>query len=445
MRGQSIEKTQVIDQRAMQCLIMSPKMQQALHLLQLPIGELSTFLESEIEQNPLLELTSNSNSCTSSFSRREEEAPIIENRSSIPSLFEHLMLQARTHFSKASDLLIAENIFGHLDENGFFTTSIEELALFCSATPSQVESVLSDITQFDPPGIGAKNLQESLLIQLKQAGKEESVIHTLIKDHFGDLVRKDFGKIEKKLKLPHLKDLLEKELLKLHFGKIWPRSHYKEHYNEWTPYIIPDLCISVVDEKLIIEVANSELPSFRFNQKYLALLAEESDPHSEARAYIQEKIAAAHWLFRNLTEREHTLRRIAEVLVKKQRQFFLAPEGKLLPFQMKEVALALSLHESTVARACANKYVSTPRGIFALRSFFTHGFINETGESISAKTVEEEISAIIKNENPKKPLSDEAIVSLLTHKKLKIARRTVAKYRYKLGIDSRAARRKNCT
>lgn len=435
-----IEKSLSTDLREIQRLIMSSKMQQALHLLQLPILELSSFVEAEIEQNPLLEIAENDFRKEPCFSHREgsDAKQFIENN--LPyeiSLFEHLLEQARDRFD-AADLPLAEAILGHIDENGFLTTALEDISLFVGASVAVLEAILRKIKEFDPAGVGAKDLQESLLIQLERADKKKSLLYQLVEDHYEDLITNRWGKIEKEERLPptSLKELLQKELsrLSLYPGKSFSRGHYKET----TSYIIPDILIHLEKEELFIEMNDHYLPFFRFNSHYIKLLKEKNSPAQE---YIEEKLNSAKWLVRNLQEREHTLLLIAEEVVKRQRDFLSHPEGKLLPFQMKEVAEKLSLHESTIARACANKYVSTPKGIFSLRSFFIHGFTLEGGADISAQTVEEEIQGLIKNEDPKAPLSDEKITQLLLKKKIEVARRTVAKYRQKLGIGSAAQRR----
>lgn len=441
--------------KQIQRLILSPQMQQALHLLQLPILELTTVIEEELAHNPLLEADDRHEECEllrkaeeemrqpSCQGQREEEdlKAFIENTVAYESsLFHHLIQQAQETFENPEKRSLAEWVIGNLDPDGLLTSSLEDLALFSNATLEEVEEVLAAIQTFEPLGVGARNLQEALMIQLRGKGKEQTLAFRIVERHYDDLIHNRIPFIAKSLSRSpeEIKQTIldEISLLDLHPGTNQPHGHYRQVIQP----IIPDVLIHQQNGRLSIEINDERIPHLRLNHHYLRML-ENSQLSEETRAYIQEKIASGKWLLRNLHERHHTLYRIAEELMKTQRDFLTRPDGKLIPATMREVAEKLELHESTIARAVANKYVSCPRGIFSLRSFFSHAYVTEEGENISARTVKELLVKLIKEENPKKPLSDETLSSLIKSKGIPCARRTVAKYRQELGIGNTSQRK----
>lgn len=435
-------------QSAKQLLVMSPQMQKALHLLQLPVLELTSFIEAEMEQNPLLEYAeepfSINEDCRTAHSLQKEDTDLknfLENTIAYEhSLFDHLMRQAQERFSSPQDLFLAKMIIGNLDDHGFLSTPLEEIALFSNTTPAELEPLLQQIQTFDPMGIGAKNLQESFLIQLKLQGKENSLAYKIVDQHFDEMLKNKLPLIGKALSVSTktIFSIIEKEIatLNLHPGATISHSHYQEVVH----YITPDAIIDIRDGELVAEINDDKIPSLRFNAKYLELLADKNIP-KETKEYIKEKLASGTWFLKNISERNHTLTMILQEVVKKQRKFFVTPKGKLLPFMMKDVAFKLSLHESTIVRAVANKYVSTPRGVFPLRFFFTHGYLSDHGEGISSFTIKEQVREIIEQEDRNSPFSDEMITTILKEKGFSCARRTVAKYRSELGIGNTTERK----
>ncbi|HXW60909.1 MAG TPA: RNA polymerase sigma-54 factor, partial [Myxococcota bacterium] len=235
-----------------------------------------------------------------------------------------------------------------------------------------------------------------------------------------------------------IRKTIEEEIASLDFHPATNQA--RGHYREQIQTIIPDLSIHWNDHRLIAEVNDASLPNLRFNPRYLQLLNEES-LSEETRRFIQEKLTSGKWLARNLQERHQTLYRIAEQLIEIQSPFFSHPNGKLVPITMKEIAERLELHESTIARAVANKYILTPRGTLPLRFFFTHAYVNDKGENVSAKTVKELVQKIIAEENKTVPFSDETISSMIKEKGIPCARRTVAKYSQELGIGNTVQRK----
>lgn len=437
-------------QKPLQKLILSREMQRALTLLQLPVLELSTLIAAEIEQNPLLEYIDDELPFSFEEDFRKETHGMQKEESDHKSflenalaeecsLFDHLLTQASEKFSDKKDLHLAKMIIGNLDECGFLNVTLDEIAFLAKCSITDLEPILKEIQTFDPSGVGAKNLQESLLIQLKMKGKEKGIAYKIIENHFEDMLKNRLPLIAKQFSLQpqKIKEIIEKEIahLNLHPGQNLAHSHYKEMIQ----YITPDVTIT---DELKVEVNEEKIPPLRFNSKYLSLLEDKTIP-LETKDYIKSKLISGKWLLRNLYERNATIFRITQEIVKKQNNFFLTAQGKLIPFTMKEVSTLLELHESTIVRAVSNKYVSSPRGIYPLRFFFTHGILTEKGEDISPHTIQDTIQEIISGENKKSPLSDEDIAALLKSKGFTCARRTVAKYRVQLNIGNTTERKRH--
>ena len=475
-----------------QRMIMSPQMQQAIHLLQLPIMELSALVETELEQNPVLEhaqdedvhdadLTAIQQDTAEesqdkdtrpeqelSFDDRDfeimkqldedyrdyfaESSNYVVRRSSEDekfktyqessitaelTLFEHLMKQAGETFDTPEDLALAEALIGNFDERGYLLTPISEIALLNSLDESRLEKVLVQIQDFSPFGVGAKNLQESLLIQLRCLAKKNTLAYDIIEKHFEDLIHNRIPLIQKGLKCSseEIAEAIDRCISKLdlHPGTL--------HSRQIVQAITPDVTVRQEDDKLIVDINDDSMPSLRFNSRYMRMLDDET-LSTEAKEFIRHKILSAKWLLRNIHQRNETLEKIAHSLIKRQQEFFLNPEGKLVPLTMKTISEELGLHESTIARAVANKYVDCARGLLPLRSFFTNSLVNEEGEDVSSRTVKDVLLAIIHDEDKRKPLSDEVISKMIKAKGINCARRTVAKYRALLNIGNTQQRRK---
>lgn len=478
--------------KQLQRLIMSKQMQQAIHFLQKPIMELTPLIDMEMEQNPVLEYSKEreqdtdadselqgleeenfeespepdpekelqfddndfeimrrldqdyrdhfSDAETISLKRTNEEDKLhtfLENSVvSEETLFEYLMRQATEVFEDKSQLEIAQAIIGNLDESGFLDVSLHEMALLENFTTEAIENVLKVIQTFDPVGIGARNLKESLLIQLKSQKKDEMLAYEIINNHFDDLLHNRIPSIKKSLhctseEISEAVDHITK--LDLHPGR--QLSHRE------ISFITPDVSLREENEELIVAVNDDSMPKLRLNTRYLRML-EDTSLSEETKDFIKQKIVSAKWLLRNIIERNTTLEKISQSLAKWQRDFFLNPEGKLVPLTMKVLADELNLHESTIARAVSRKYIDTPRGLFPLRAFFTSSLSTNQGEVISSKTARDILQEIIAHEDKEHPFSDEAISSLIKERGIQCARRTVAKYREALKIGNTQQRRK---
>ncbi len=463
---QEFKQSQTQNLKQLQRLILSPQMQQALHLLQLPVCELSSIIADEMTENPILEYVEEEEESSEDkeieiFQRIEEEfgslagggarhykttqdeedlRNFIERSVAYEkSLYDLLMEQAHQTFVHEEDISAAKAIIGNVDPQGFLTSGLEEISLLYGIALEKLAELLEEIQQFDPPGVGARNLKESLLLQLQRQGKKEQLPYRIVDEHFEDMLHNRLPLIAKALGVTpqKIREAISSEVAKLdlHPGTCQPLGHYKQIVQ----HITPDVIIHYSD-KFTIEVNEESLPPLRINKIYLKML-EDPSLSLETREYIREKIASGKWLLRNLCERHHTLYRITEQLIEHQKDFFSGPKGKLIPLTMKVISEKLELHESTIARAVANKYVSSPRGIFPFRFFFTHAFITDSGEILSSKTVKDLLVDIIAKEERSSPLSDEMISHLIKEQGIPCARRTVAKYRQELGIGNTTQRR----
>ncbi len=488
----NLKNKQSQSQKQTQHIIMSAKMQQALHMLQLPVLELSALVEAEIEQNPILDHegetseydeeiermeeteaddygqeTSNQDAemnfesdnfevlrcldeefrdqCSESdtfYSKRtaddERKQGFLESLiSSKESLFEHLMEQAKETFEDEKDAAAAEALIGNFDANGFLGVPLNEVSSLSSIGVDRLKKVLAQIQEFDPPGVGAYDLHDSLLIQLRFQKKESTLAYQIISSHFDELVHHRIKAIAKGLgcSVVAVEEAINTDIVRLdmHPGAAYGLAA--------TQYIIPD--ISIHDEgegKLTISVNERDIPPLRLNMRYLAMAHDTSLPE-ETRAFIMQKLMSARWLMRNIMQRNDTLSRIAHSLAERQKEFFSDPDGQLVPLTMKDLAEELELHESTIARAISNKYLDCGRGILALRSFFTSAFLSKQGEDVSSHTIRNFLRDLIKDESKECPFSDEALSKLLNKKGIPCARRTIAKYRAEMGIGNTQQRR----
>ena len=457
-----------------QRLMMSHEMQQALHLLQLPILELQELVEQELEENPVLDLIeeegereeeSNPNQemdfekndfeilkeIDESFTEimsdqpktpRTQEEDRTQNyleslATSEKGLSELLMDQAKEAFSTKEELEIAELIIGNLEDTGLFETPIDEIAEENGLEKDKIASVLKIIQNFDPPGIASTSIREALLTQLKKRGKENGLPYRIIDEYYDELIHHKLPLIEKGLKIDAhtIQELIEKEIkvLNLHPAVALSQSP--------TPYLTADVFVKDIDGRLEVIVNNEGIPSLRLNRKYLKLL-EKNEHGEETKKFVLEKLNQAKWFMKTLHQRGSTIERLTKLLVQKNRDYFLGPEGKMIPLTMKEAAAELQLHESTIARTVMNKYVDTPRGLLPLRSFFNSTFETHNGEALSSRSIKDLITALIEKEDKLQPLSDEKLAEIIKNKGIECARRTVAKFRSQMKIGNAHQRRR---
>jgi RNA polymerase sigma-54 factor len=465
--------------RQTQQLVMTPQLQQAIKLLQFNHLEMVTAVEQEMVENPLLEAASYDDPFTEKEieSRndldaledtvREPERPErdvldpdwenyldsyggdyspamrdfsdqrpLENRaSSKENLFDHLLEQL--HFCDLDEgcRRIALEIIGNLDENGYLDVSLEELSRSSNGDADKVRAVLAEVQKFDPRGIAARDLRECLLIQARALEPLDHLAVRILEEAFDSLHRGKIDEVARKLKVSaeHARAAVRViSALNPRPGGIFANSD--------TVYIVPDIFVIKLGNEYSIVLNDDGLPRLRISSFYQqALHSGISSPG--AKDYIQEKMRAAVWLIKSIHQRQRTIYKVTQSIIKFQRAFFDKGIDYLKPLILKDVADDVEMHESTISRVTTNKYIHTPRGIFELKYFFNSG-IRHGSDAIASESVKNQILRIVKAENLKRPASDKQIVEELARSNIYIARRTVAKYRDILGIPPSSRRKK---
>ena len=441
-----------------QRLVMTPRLQQALKLLQMPTQELQQVLKQEILQNPLLEeiddeveenleeeseeeeededeidwdeYFENGFGISQGYAEEEEREEFLER---VPvakqSFSDYLLSQLRLITNDEKVLEVGEYIIGSLDDSGYLTCPLKEIAGTFGITEEEAEKVLEIIQNFDPPGVGARDLKECLMIQLETKDMTDSLAARIVKDHFEEFKQKKYLDISKKLKIS-LKEIQEQAKL---IGTLNPKPGLDIIADE-PKYVIPDLIVERVGEKYVVFLNDRNVPRLRISQSYRNELQHNPNITSETKDFIQGRLKNAKWLIQTIEQRRRTMIKVMECIVEEQRDFFDRGAAHLKPLTLQAVASRISMHESTVSRVTTNKYVQTPRGVYELKYFFSSSLGTQSGEEVSAKSAKIRIREIIEKEDSKKPLSDQKIADILKEDGLIIARRTVAKYREQLGI-----------
>jgi RNA polymerase sigma-54 factor len=459
--------------RQTQRMIMTQSLQQAIGLLQLSRLELIQAVRQELEENPILEeeliaegsvsaeapaddergqdedrlsdfdwesYLQDASDYRREYPREEVEHWSPEERLTRPrSLADHLIFQL--HLSTSDPVLIqwATEIIGNLDENGYLKTSLEELRGKASTPLSVLEEALRLVQTFDPVGVAARDLRECLLLQVDSlnGGPEVTLARALIADHLADLEGRYLTRIAEKLKIP-IKAVQDAVLL---VCSLEPKPG-RTFSTEEPRYITPDVHILKIDDRFVVVLNEDGLPRLRISSYYRGLLGKGRTNSKETREYVEGKMRSALWLIRSIEQRQRTLFKVTDSIVKFQRQFLEKGITEMRPLTLKEVAEDISMHESTVSRVTTNKYVHTPQGLFELKYFFHRGVQAVDGEAVSSLTVKELVRRLLTAEDTGKPLSDQKIVEMLRQQGIEIARRTVAKYRGQLKIPSSSRRRR---
>ncbi len=476
-------------QHQAQKLILSPQIRQYLRVLQMPIAELSQAIETELADNPLLEEVSQEQPQDESLPLPEQDKQPDKQDSTELNVgsesFDKLdradeqfwesyndldvakpdisELKKRKNYEESiitrpealSDFLlwqagflnfteeenrIAEEIIGNINEDGYLKATVDEIASACQSDPQTVERVLTQIQELDPPGIGARNLQEALLIQLKKKGPEASLAAEMVQHHLPLLEKRAWHDLARILSVNDLQVKQAADLI-MHLEPKPGRTFYSEE----PIAVTPDATVSLTDdenEKYKIEIHDESIPVLRISPYYRRLLRDKQ-ADGKTKAFIREKMQAGINFLRALTLRKSTLREITEEVVRVQSRFFEKGFSELLPLRLKDIAHHLGIHESTVSRALQGKYISTPQGTIPYKSFFSNKLETTYGEAESQKSILEKLRNLIAKEDPQNPLSDQEIMKILKQEGLVIARRTVAKYRELLKIlPSHLRRRK---
>ncbi|HOJ52363.1 MAG TPA: RNA polymerase factor sigma-54 [Syntrophales bacterium] len=459
-----------------QQLVMTPQLQQAIKLLQLSRLEMVEAINKELEENPLLEEEmeedfiaeeeplQKAEEARPSEQPREitgegdgrddfdwdsyledfgpvgtvrekaepEEGPTWDNvLTKAPTLTDHLLWQLRLSRLTEEEMTIGENIIGNLDGNGYLTCTVEEIAEQLGVEPKKVEEVLSKVQGFDPPGVAARDLRECLLIQARALEVHNTLVEEIIKNHLKDLETKNYPALAKKLKVS-LDDLMHAVAI---IGNMDPKPG-SSYTDERVQSIVPDVYVIKIGDDYKVILNDDGLPRLRISNFYREIMAglDGSKEGEVGKKYIKEKVKSAMWLIKSIQQRQKTILKVAESIVRFQKDFFDHGISHLKPLVLRDVALDVGMHESTISRVVTGKYMQTPAGLFEMKFFFSSGLPTSEGEAIASTSVKEEIKKLIAEENPLKPLSDSEIVKLLKKKGINIARRTVAKYREMMNI-----------
>jgi RNA polymerase sigma-54 factor len=353
------------------------------------------------------------------------------------TLQQNLIGQLNQSALNASDRKAAELIIGNIDDNGFLQSTPEEMALNSGAPKEDFEKMLALIQGFYPPGVGARDLRECLLIQLRREGKENSLEYKIVSEQMEDLGRRRFPEIARRMGI----SVEDVQKAADNIGRLNPRPG-QVFAAAPQNYVLPDVTVEKVDGEYQIILNNEQIPHLRISNLYKDIIASGNPQASEVKNYIRDKIRSGKFLIRSIHQRQQTISNIAQQIVARQRDFLEHGRSHLKPMTMGEVADAVGVHETTVSRAVSGKYMATPQGIFEMKYFFTSGYQTATGESLSNTSVKEAILDLVKHEDGNEPLSDNEIVEILSERGIPIARRTVAKYRSELNILPSHMRRK---
>lgn len=350
-----------------------------------------------------------------------------------PSLHDHLAWQLKLSSLPPDQLEIGLTIIGNIDADGYLKDPpVSEIAADLGVSEDLCEQVLEKIQTFEPVGIGARNLAECMLIQAMHAGQDDDLVVKMIKSHLGNLEKKNYPAIAKDLKQP-LDEIYEAAKVIMEFD---PRPG-RQYSLDDPHYITPDVHIHKIGDKFFVVANDDGLPKLKISNFYRSAIGSSAG----AKDYVQDKLRSAQWLIRSIQQRQRTIIRVAESILKFQRDFFEKGIAHLKPLILRDVAEDIGVHESTVSRVTTNKYVHTPQGIFELKFFFNSGISRTNGEDLASQAVKSKIKELVASEDVKRPHSDQKIVELLKKAGIDIARRTVAKYREQLGILSSSKRK----
>ncbi|HEX8617300.1 MAG TPA: RNA polymerase factor sigma-54, partial [Thermoanaerobaculia bacterium] len=460
---------------------MTPSLQQAIKLLQLSKLELQEVLNQELLENPLLDESAEEVKTEESqaeeakaeneaedakktetkdekekdsfdeidydayfqdyieygynprgMGEEHEEFPIENTLTRPPNLSDHLSWQLSMSDASPRTKDIAQFIIGNIDEDGYLRATEDEIAASGGYTPEEVQTAIRAVQSLDPIGVGARDLRECLLLQLRFLEIDTPLVEIIIRDHWEEFMQRKFVPLAKAvgIDMKTLEGIVE--LIK----HLDPKPGRK-YSNERAIYVEPDVYVHKVSDEYVIVLNEDGMPKLRINSGYRSMLnSMDSKSDGETVNYIKDKIRSAVWLIKSLDQRQRTIYKVAESIVKHQREFLEKGIDFLRPLVLRDVADDIQMHESTVSRVVSNKYMHTPRGLFLMKYFFHSGIDSDTGEDISSLTVKKKIQSYIENEDPRKPLSDSKIMKILNDEGINIARRTVAKYRDELNIPS---------
>jgi RNA polymerase sigma-54 factor len=474
-------------------LKINPRLYQAMDLLYMPLLDLQAHLKQELLNNPFLDMvepeedeedegevqeeTPNPEAepekdekgeidweeiLLDGFDaggRREEheereyyEPVTVDSR----DLSDHLRDQVSLLDLNPRQMYLADEFIGNINEDGYLACGLDkilegvnesvqkaaeeterDLADVPLYTMQETEGMLSVIQSLDPPGVGARDLRECLMLQLREAGLEHSVPYRLVRDCFDELIAHRWSEISKRFGIsPVDVQKAADEIAKLDPK---PGLVYSDASDN---YIIPDLIVDKIDGKYHVFLNDANLPRLKLSKAYQEIARDKKKFDGENKEFISNKLNSANWMIQAIEQRRQTMLKVMNYIVERQREFFEKGVQFLKPLTLREVAEVINMHESTVSRVTNEKFVQTPRGVLPLKFFFSSGLSTTGGEDVSARGIKDQIQKLVENEDPKHPLTDQAIVNILKESGVQIARRTVAKYRDQLGVLSARMRKR---
>jgi RNA polymerase sigma-54 factor len=472
-------------------LKINPRLYQAMDLLYMPLLDLQQHLKQELLNNPFLEMVEPEEEEEEEGGETEEAASQEEEKTSndeidwegilldgfdaggrreeheekeyyepvtvdTRDLSDHLRDQIALLDLDPRQMLLAEEFIGNINEDGYLACPVEDIRQSINDvvlkaaeatdrdpdevpiyTEEEVLRMLEVVQGLDPAGVGARDLRECLMLQLKDAGLEQSVPYRLVRDCFDELINHRWSEISKRFGIsPADVQKAADEIAKLD-----PKPGLV-HSDASDNYIIPDLVVEKIDGKYHVFLNDANLPRLKLSRAYQEIARDKKKFEGENKEFISNKLNSANWMIQAIEQRRQTMLKVMNYIVERQRDFFEKGVQYLKPLTLREVAEVISMHESTVSRVTNEKFVQTPRGVLPLKFFFSSGLSTTGGEDVSARGIKDQIQKLVENEDPKHPLTDQAIVNILKESGVQIARRTVAKYRDQLGVLSARMRKR---
>jgi RNA polymerase sigma-54 factor len=443
--------------------VLAPQLQQSLQILQAPTLELKNIVQQELQTNPVLEEdpslheTEDRSSDEADFqeefeklakldeewrdymaqnvsysarSQEDEERRqfFLDSLANQETLQQHLLDQLNTADIDAKKRKAAELLIGNIDDIGFLSAPLDEIANLSGASIEDLQEARELVQTFHPVGVGARDLKDCLLIQLRRLGKAQSLEYQIVDQYLDDLGRKRYPDVARRLGVTV--DQVQKAANFIATLDPKPGQIFSPEPNS---YVLPDVVVEKVGDEYVVSLTGDQIPHLRINKTYRDLMTQ-SRNGGEVRDYIREKIRSGKFLIKSIHQRQQTILNIAIEIVKRQRDFLDNGTAFLKPMTMVQIADAVGVHETTVSRAISGKYIATPQGVVEMKFFFTPGYQTNDGVALSNTSVKETIADLVRNEDNRMPLSDKEIVEILSERGIPIARRTVAKYRAELNI-----------
>lgn len=453
-----------------QKVTLSPQVYQGLNILAMPVADLQLLIETEITENPVLEVEEDEyesgDSADEATGEADEErawdewldqyeeleridgsAPRDPNADEInseefvggvQSFSDYLLEQLAMLEITDSVEIAARAIVGSLDDDGFFVGDCGEIASITGVSRADAEQALLMVQQLDPPGVGARTVREALHIQAESIGVASPLLSALIDTHLDDVAASHYRKIARALKVDEdaVRDTIEV------LRTLNPRPAGAFSPGHAPGYVVPDVTLRQFGDEWLVIPNNEAVPVLRVNPRYRSMLRSSAKTDDETRKYLKDKIRQAESFMRNVDRRRDTVSRIAQIILEVQRDFFDDGRGDLRPLRLEDVAVEIGVHLSTVSRGVTGKYMATPYGLFELKHFFSGGYRTTTGMDVAATTVKQRLRDLLVSEDPAHPLSDQRLADVLRADGVSVARRTVAKYREEMGIEPSWARKR---